>query len=137
MIYRIETESRVDDYMDLQDERIQKIIKIMKIKDWFFVHYVPKRSTIHHQYCMLPVLELPENTSAIRKVGAYIFNFSLVEEKSMMTTKEFKDLADTLSRVPEPKHACIGPLPKDDATYRVLKINDTLSPMPPKTGNWV
>ena len=137
MIVRVEEETKIDEFMDLQDERIQKILKIMKIKDWYFVHYAPKRTDIHHQYCMLPVYEIPEGSSKIRKIGAYIFNFSLVEEKSMMTSEKFKELADLLSRVPEPQIAYIGPLPKDDATYRVLKINDTLSPMPPKSGSWL
>ncbi|MCR5725819.1 MAG: hypothetical protein K6G80_12115 [Treponema sp.] len=138
MIVRIETDERIDDFMDLQDERIQKILKIMKIKNWAFVHYVPKRTDIHHDYCMLPVYEIPEvSSSKIKKIGAYIFNFSLVEEKSMMTESAFKDLTKRLSKVPEPQIAYIGPLPKDDATYRVLKINDTLSPMPPKSGSWI
>ena len=138
MILRIEYGSvQVDDYMELHDERIQKVIKIMKIKKWHFIRYVPNREDIHHNYCILPVWDIPETTQKPQKIGAYVFNFSLVEEKSLLEDTEFKELADKLKRVPEPLRGYVGPLPKDEVTYRLLKINDELAPLPPKSGIWI
>ena len=137
MIVRIERGEAVDDYMELSDPRIQRIIKIMKVKEWFFVRYIPNKDDIHHNYCILPLSDIPDGSSKVTRVGAYIFNYSLVEEKSVLTSGKFKIIADKLKKVPEPLRGYIGPLPQDEVMYRLLKINDEVAPMPPKNGNWV
>ena len=137
MIVRVENGNKIDDYMDLHDERIQKIIKIMKIKPWSFIRYIPSKEDIRHNYCILPVSDISENSMKATKIGAYIFNFSLVEEKAILEKADFIEVVTKLKRVPEPLRGYIGPLPKDEVIYRFLKINDELAPLPPKSGNWV
>ena len=137
MIRRIEKGTKVDDYMDLHDERIQKIVKIMKIKPWSFIRYIPTKEDIRHNYCVLPISDISETTQAVSKIGAYIFNFSLVEEKSVLEKDEFKEIVNKLKRAPEPLRGFVGPLPKDEVIYRFLKINDELAPLPPKNGIWL
>lgn len=137
LIVRVEKGDGVDDYMDLHDARVQRIMKIMKIKEWYFIRYIPNKDEIHHQYCILPISDIPDGTSKAERIGAYMFNFSFVEEKSVLESVEFKAFADKLKRVPEPLRGFVGPLPQDEVMYRLLKINDELAPLPPKSGNWV
>ena len=59
-----------------------------------------------------------------------MFNFSLVEQQSMLKQVDFMTLVDALKKSREPFRGFVGPLPRDELSYRMMMINDELSIMP-------
>ncbi len=123
---------RIGEYMDIQHGKVQTLIRAMKQKDWAFVLAVPTIEMIRHKYCILPIWEVDDvgRTATARRIGAYVFNFSLVEQRSMLTTVDFATLVEALKKSREPFRGFIGPLPHDELSYRMMMINDELSVMP-------
>ena len=124
--------NRTEEFMDIQHGKVQTLIRAMKQKDWAFVLVVPSIEMIRHKYCILPIWEIDDmgrNASA-RRIGAYIFNFSLIEQRPMLTTLDFGAVVEALKKSREPYRGYIGPLPRDELNYRMTMINDELSIMP-------
>ena len=123
---------RIEEYMDIQHGKVQTLVRAMKQKDWAFVLVVPSIEMIRHKYCILPIWEVDDmgRTATARRIGAYVFNFSLVEQRSMLTAVDFATLIDNLKKSREPYRGFIGPLPHDELSYRMMMINDELSVMP-------
>jgi len=136
VIARIEHDGRIDNYMSLDDPRVAKIIEIMKTRGWAYVRHIPSVEITKHRFCVLHISDVSQEFQTVQRVGGYIFNFSLVEEKTMIPPAVFEQVADGLKRVREPVRGFVGPLPKDEMTYNMLKIDDQLSPLPPSTGWW-
>ncbi|MBQ6780160.1 MAG: hypothetical protein IJP62_02895 [Treponema sp.] len=132
LIVQVQNGNRIDDFMDLQHGKVQTLIRAMKQKDWAFVRYVPSIEQIRHKYCVLPIWELDETSriATAQKIGAYVFNFSLVEQQSMLKQVDFMTLVDALKKSREPFRGFVGPLPRDELSYRMMMINDELSIMP-------
>ena len=132
LIVQVQNGNRIDDFMDLQHGKVQTLIRAMKQKDWAFVRYVPSIEQIRHKYCVLPIWELDETSriATAQKIGAYVFNFSLVEQQSMLKQVDFMALVDALKKSREPFRGFVGPLPRDELSYRMMMINDELSIMP-------
>lgn len=124
--------NRIDEYMDIQHGKVQTLIRAMKQKDWAFVLAVPTIEMIRHKYCILPIWEVDDvgRVATARRVGAYVFNFSLVEQRSMLAPTDFATLVEALKKSREPFRGFIGPLPRDELSYRMMMINDELSVMP-------
>lgn len=122
---------RKDKYMDLQHEKVQNLLRIMKRMDWAFVRYVPTFDKIRHNYCILPISIVEDPTvGSVRKLGAYVFNYSVVEKKAMLSKDDFGQVVDSLGKSREPFQGYIGPLATDDLSYRLLMVNDEISVMP-------
>ena len=127
----VQTPYGVEEYLSIKDERVQKLLIVMKNKGWGFVRNVPNIAAIHHLYCIMPVAE---NTGyganyEFERAGCYVFNFSLVEQKTMLTSDAFAKVIDALRKIPEPNNVYIGPLPKTELDYRMKLIEDQLSVM--------
>ncbi|MBQ3966731.1 MAG: hypothetical protein II684_07875 [Treponema sp.] len=123
---------RVEEFMDIQHGKVQTLIRAMKQKEWAFVLSVPSIEMIRHKYCILPIWEVDDmgRNATARRIGSYVFNFSLVEQQSMLTTTDFSNVIDALKKSREPFRGYIGPLPHDELSYRMMMINDELSVMP-------
>ncbi len=123
---------RVGEFMDIQHGKVQTLIRAMKQKEWAFVLSVPSIEMIRHKYCILPIWEVDDmgRNATARRIGSYVFNFSLVEQQSMLTTTDFSNVIDALKKSREPFRGYIGPLPHDELSYRMMMINDELSVMP-------
>ncbi|MBR4463426.1 MAG: hypothetical protein IKS40_02295 [Treponema sp.] len=123
---------RVEEFMDIQHGKVQTLIRAMKQKEWAFVLSVPSIEMIRHKYCILPIWEVDDmgRNATARRIGSYVFNFSLVEQQSMLTTTDFSNVIDALKKSREPFRGYIGPLPHDELSYRMMMINDELSIMP-------
>lgn len=123
---------RVEEFMDIQHGKVQTLIRAMKQKEWAFVLSVPSIEMIRHKYCILPIWEVDDmgRNATARRIGSYVFNFSLVEQQSMLSTTDFSNVIDALKKSREPFRGYIGPLPHDELSYRMMMINDELSVMP-------
>ncbi len=123
---------RIEEFMDIQHGKVQTLIRAMKQKEWAFVLSVPSIEMIRHKYCILPIWEVDDmgRNATARRIGSYVFNFSLVEQQSMLTTTDFSNVIDALKKSREPFRGYIGPLPHDELSYRMMMINDELSVMP-------
>ncbi len=127
-----QTNGRIDEYMDIQHGKVQTLLRAMKQKEWAFVLVVPSIEMIRHKYCIMPIWEIDDvgRTATARRIGAYVFNFSLVEQTSMLSIGDFANLVETLKKSREPYRGYVGPLPPDELNYRMMMINDELSIMP-------
>ena len=126
--------TKVDSYMDLQHAKAQTLIRAMKQKDWAFVLAVPTIEMIRHKYCILPVWDVDEtgmgnDLPTAKKIGTYVFNLSLVEQKTLLSKEDFAKLVEALKKSREPFRGYIGPVPHDELSYRMTMINDELSVM--------
>ncbi|MDE6349574.1 MAG: hypothetical protein K2N31_06295 [Treponemataceae bacterium] len=132
LLVSVQVDNRVDTYMNIQHGKVQTLVRAMKQKDWAFVLSVPAIEKIRHKYCILPVWEIDDvgRLATARRIGTYVFNFSLVEQRSMFSTTDFATLAGALRKSREPFRGFVGPLPRDELTYRMMMINDELSIMP-------
>ncbi|MBD5428002.1 MAG: hypothetical protein HDR39_01545 [Treponema sp.] len=132
LLVKVQVDNRTDLYMNIQHGKVQTLVRAMKQKDWAFVLSVPAIEKIRHKYCILPVWEIDDvgRLATARRIGAYVFNFSLVEQRSMFATTDFATLAGELRKSREPFRGFVGPLPRDELTYRMMMINDELSIMP-------
>lgn len=132
LLVNVQVDNRIDTYMNIQHGKVQTLVRAMKQKDWAFTLSVPSIEKIRHKYCILPVWEIDDvgRLATARRIGTYIFNFSLVEQRSMLSSTDFDALAGALRKSREPFRGFVGPLPRDELTYRMLMINDELSIMP-------
>ena len=132
LLVQVQTNNRIESYMDIQHGKVQTLIRAMKQKDWAYVLAVPPTDKIRHKYCLLPIWDVESigRVATARRIGAYVFNFSLVEQCSMLSPADFATLVDRLRKSREPARGFIGPLPRDELGYRMIMVNDELSVMP-------
>ncbi|MCR5725820.1 MAG: hypothetical protein K6G80_12120 [Treponema sp.] len=130
LIIDIQNGPRIEQYMDVRHAKAQNLLRVMKTKDWGFVRYVPTIDKIRHQYCILPISDISEEDTQVRRIGAYVFNYSVVEKKSLLAQNEFQNVLEIFGKSREPFIGFIGPLAQDDLSYRLLMVNDELSIMP-------
>ncbi len=132
LLVKVQVDNRVDTYMNIQHGKVQTLVRAMKQKDWAYVLSVPAIEKIRRKVCSLPVWEIDDvgRRATARRIGSYVFNFSLVEQRSMFSSTDFATLAGALRKSREPFRGFVGPLPRDELAYRVMMINYEICIMP-------